>query len=144
MKLTPEYLREYRARNPEKTAAIYHRYYEKHKKRLSEKKRKTRASNKDILNEKRVARNRKHPERRIGREKTKQAVAKGKLLKEPCQECYNPKADAHHPDYSKPLEIVWLCRKHHLRLHQAKTLEGRTLREKYGIPKDMMIESPAS
>jgi len=23
----------------------------------------------------------------------------------------------HHPDYSKPTEIVWLCRKHHEQLH---------------------------
>jgi hypothetical protein len=27
------------------------------------------------------------------------------------------KAERHHPDYSKPKEIVWLCRKHHKELH---------------------------
>lgn len=27
------------------------------------------------------------------------------------------KAERHHPDYSKPKEIIWLCRKHHKELH---------------------------
>jgi len=28
--------------------------------------------------------------------------------------------ERHHPDYSKPLEIVWLCRKHHRAVHCKK------------------------
>ena len=27
------------------------------------------------------------------------------------------KAERHHPDYKKPEEIIWLCRKHHLAIH---------------------------
>lgn len=27
------------------------------------------------------------------------------------------KADRHHPDYSKPTEIKWLCREHHQQIH---------------------------
>lgn len=26
-------------------------------------------------------------------------------------------AERHHPDYKKPSEIIWLCRKHHLMIH---------------------------
>jgi hypothetical protein len=25
--------------------------------------------------------------------------------------------EAHHPDYSSPLDVVWLCRRHHTDLH---------------------------
>lgn len=37
----------------------------------------------------------------------------GKLIEEPCRICGNIKAEAHHEDYSKPLDVVWLCNKHH-------------------------------
>lgn len=42
---------------------------------------------------------------------------RGKILKQPCSVCGNPIAEKHHPDYNKPLYVVWLCREHHLRLH---------------------------
>lgn len=28
--------------------------------------------------------------------------------------------ERHHPDYSKPLEVVYLCKKHHMELHSNK------------------------
>ena len=31
----------------------------------------------------------------------------------------NEIGERHHPDYSKPLEIIWLCRKHHKELHRS-------------------------
>jgi hypothetical protein len=36
-------------------------------------------------------------------------LRRGRLQKQPCLICGNPKAQAHHHDYSKPLEIDWLC-----------------------------------
>lgn len=47
-----------------------------------------------------------------------QYVKRGKVKKEPCKVCGNEKSQAHHPDYSKPAEVVWLCREHHLELHR--------------------------
>lgn len=41
------------------------------------------------------------------------AVRDGVLLKQPCEVCGFIKAQAHHDDYSKPLEVRWLCTKHH-------------------------------
>jgi len=32
------------------------------------------------------------------------------------------KAERHHPDYSKPLEVIWLCRRHHKRLHAGEAV----------------------
>lgn len=37
------------------------------------------------------------------------AIRDKKLFKQPCQECGNIKSQAHHEDYTKPLEVVWLC-----------------------------------
>ena len=46
------------------------------------------------------------------------ALANGSLLREPCEVCGAEKVDAHHDDYSKPLSVRWLCRKHHLEHHR--------------------------
>jgi ribosomal protein S27AE len=40
------------------------------------------------------------------------------LIKQPCEVCGNLKAQAHHDDYSKPLQVRWLCQKHHTEHHQ--------------------------
>jgi hypothetical protein len=54
------------------------------------------------------------------------AVRDRRLFKEPCAICAEPKVHAHHKDYSKPLDVVWLCAKCHHRLHAAfPELEGR-------------------
>lgn len=47
------------------------------------------------------------------------AIRKGKLTRQPCEECGAEKAEGHHDDYAKPLEVRWLCRTHH-RQHHAK------------------------
>jgi hypothetical protein len=42
----------------------------------------------------------------------------GKIKKLPCQVCVSEShVHAHHTDYSKPLEVVWLCAKCHHRIH---------------------------
>ena len=39
----------------------------------------------------------------------------GTLKKKNCEVCGEKKVDAHHEDYSKLLDIVWLCKKHHVK-----------------------------
>ena len=46
------------------------------------------------------------------------AVRRGKLTKAPCEVCGDPKSEAHHEDYTKPLDVIWLCRKHHRNAHR--------------------------
>jgi hypothetical protein len=42
------------------------------------------------------------------------AIQAGTLKRQPCQVCGSTSnIEAHHPDYSKPLEVEWVCRKHH-------------------------------
>lgn len=44
-------------------------------------------------------------------------VQTGKIKKGSCFVCGNAIAEAHHPDYSKPFNVLWLCREHHAKLH---------------------------
>lgn len=46
------------------------------------------------------------------------AVVAGRVQKEPCAVCGSATVDGHHTDYSKPLEVLWLCRKHHGEAHR--------------------------
>lgn len=42
---------------------------------------------------------------------------KNPLVKLPCGVCGALKVNAHHEDYSKPLEVIWLCPVHHSAAH---------------------------
>lgn len=48
--------------------------------------------------------------------KVARARRRGELVPQPCLIC-GATAEAHHPDYSKPLTVEWLCRFHHRRHH---------------------------
>lgn len=58
----------------------------------------------------------KHPERRKANILVGNAVRDGRLKKQPCW-CCGDIAQAHHPDYSRPLDVVWLCTTHHDEAH---------------------------
>lgn len=45
------------------------------------------------------------------------AVARGLIKREPCEVCGEQRSEGHHDDYSKPFDVRWLCRQHHVDLH---------------------------
>jgi ribosomal protein S27AE len=47
------------------------------------------------------------------------AVRRGTLKRKPCEVCGDADSVKHHDDYSKPLEVRWLCRKCHKAHHAA-------------------------
>lgn len=53
------------------------------------------------------------------------AVKSGKLTKHPCYVCGNEKSEGHHYDYTKPLDVIWVCRKHHRQEHEKMLLEPK-------------------
>lgn len=64
-----------------------------------------------------------YPERVAARRVVSQAIARGHMTKGLCQfagrDCLGP-VQAHHEDYSKPLEVQWLCRRHHTQADRAR------------------------
>lgn len=60
-----------------------------------------------------------HPDRRAAQIALGNAVRCGRVI--PWPVCALPECDckpeAHHPDYSRPLDVVWLCRAHHKQAH---------------------------
>lgn len=51
------------------------------------------------------------------------AIRDGKIKKEPCAICGDENSEAHHVDYNKFLDVIWLCRKHHLIQHKKESYE---------------------
>jgi hypothetical protein len=48
----------------------------------------------------------------------RRAILAGTLVRMPCIRCGEPNSVAHHEDYDKPLEIVWLCQPCHKQRHK--------------------------
>jgi len=51
----------------------------------------------------------------------------GRLIPDPCGQCGSPAVEAHHPRGYAPehhLDIVWLCRAHHLSAHSSRNHPG--------------------
>ena len=51
------------------------------------------------------------------RRKLRNAVASGSIIKTPCVICGNEKSQGHHEDYSKPLDVIWMCNRCHAEHH---------------------------
>lgn len=94
--------KDYRAKRPAKQA------YDRERAQRPERKR-------AALEYQRIRRAR-HPEKDRARRLVNYAVRAGNLIPLPCKKC-GAKAQAHHHDYSKPLDVEWLCFKHHREEH---------------------------
>lgn len=57
------------------------------------------------------------PLRRIAQLALTRLRRRGELIKMPCMKCGDTKSVAHHEDYRRPLEFVWLCNGHHRERH---------------------------
>jgi hypothetical protein len=67
---------------------------------------------------------REHPERERARHIINREIREGRLERGSCEIC-GAVAEAHHDDYMEPLDVTWLCKSHHGKLHAE---------EKYGQP----------
>jgi hypothetical protein len=74
-----------------------------------------------------------NPEKHRAQKLARYAIRKGILKRGRCRyaQCRLKKVDAHHPDYSQPLNVIWLCHSHHKKLHAGlitlpRQIQGRT------------------
>ena len=58
-----------------------------------------------------------HADKVYARAVLQRALKEGKKFREPCEKCGASPAQAHHPDYSKPLDVQWLCPPCHVNEH---------------------------
>jgi hypothetical protein len=58
------------------------------------------------------------------------AISEGKLKRLPCEVCGDVDSEAHHEDYSKPLEVRWFCLEHHRERHREIRLERERKRKR--------------
>lgn len=80
-----------------------------------------------VNKEKIQARNRlnKNPKGLSAKQRVRDAILAGKMVRGNCEVCAEPNAEGHHEDYDKPLEVRWLCRLHHRQLHTERLLIKR-------------------
>lgn len=62
-----------------------------------------------------------NPEKRYAHNKINDDLRDRRITKLPCKVCGSTRSHAHHPDYSKPKEVIWLCQIHHEEIHHPTT-----------------------
>lgn len=68
---------------------------------------------KEAVKRARAKMNEDHPEKVKARKAVSNALRDGRLTKEPCHLCGNPDSEAHHEDYTRPLDVHWVCQNCH-------------------------------
>lgn len=53
------------------------------------------------------------------------AIKNGDLIRKNCRDCDRKDVHGHHSDYSRPLDVVWLCPVHHKLEHLKLSTGGR-------------------
>ncbi len=127
-----EYRKKYRLQHKKEHCEHSQRYRKKYPDRIRKQNYKWYIENRERANAARQAKYIPHPRTRSykitekellkkkARAASRRAIANGIITKEPCAVCGGHlRLEAHHNDHSKPLEIVWFCKKHHVNHHQA-------------------------
>ena len=115
------YHAEWRKRNPGKGAEYQSRYRKKH----PEKARRWNLEHPEKMKESKAEYNAKHPGRLKAKNKIAYYVFHGRIQKpDRCSSCGRiGTVHGHHNDYSKPLEVEWLCAVCHKAVHREAGLE---------------------
>lgn len=114
----PNYKKEYYHKNKDKFREYGRNRYKRVPEEYSEKSRKYRLENNEKYNECRKKWRKENVHKTKAHSNLHTAVENGSVVKKPCMICGNITVEGHHEDYSKPLEVLWLCKKHHHEKHR--------------------------
>lgn len=99
-------------------------YYRNREQRLKDSKKRYEKSKERLFRKVKDRSKKKNVRKKIlTRTTTRNAIYNGKIEKKPCQECGNKDSQAHHENYDKPFEIIWLCKNCHHKLHRKWSLD---------------------
>ena len=57
-------------------------------------------------------------QKHLARKRVENAIRRGSMIPQPCELCGSTaKIHAHHEDYSRAFDVVWLCEQHHVERH---------------------------
>lgn len=103
----------YRAKNKHKVMEYQRKYREEHRDelRMAEKKRRLASGERINARTREIRKGKKYNyrEKENARQLTRYYVKTGKIKKLPCSNCGDDNSQAHHEDYSKPMDVIWFC-----------------------------------
>lgn len=112
--------KKWRQKNPKKCRASNKRWRREHRKQYRTTQRRLYAKNPEKHIKAAKEYRETHPKAAKAREECYNAVRRGDLIRpDRCEKCKKRrKVHGHHDDYSKPLEVRWLCSECHSEVHQ--------------------------
>ena len=124
--------RRWKQQHPERAKADGLLYYQRHREAIVAKARKWYRDHKVRAVSRQAAWYAAHPEVRRAHTAVHNAVQRGVLIKpNVCTRCGAPTPkrllDGHHPDYAKPLEVVWVCKRCHRQLEKDEAVSLGTV-----------------
>ncbi len=112
LKKWKEYGKEYRLKNKEKLKELRKKWVEKNRESMN-------------LWQRNYVKKYEPKKRQNARAKVYEAIKRGDLIKQEegklnqsYRDVCSGRIEAHHGDYDKPLEVTWLCKKHHAYIHK--------------------------
>ena len=112
-----EYYRNYAAANRSRIAELQADWYDRNSERVKTRQRSYYADHRDTQLERIREWKQRNPNKTRAHSVVNNAVMRGKLQRQPCESCGDASTEAHHDDYSRPLDVRWLCRTCHARHH---------------------------
>jgi hypothetical protein len=117
-----DYCRRYRREHREEIRLSNLKYRESHRDSTREYQKKYFSSHREKVMAAISAWKKKSKEKMAAHKILSRAIASGEVVRPARCSCGNPNPLGHHEDYSKPLDVKWLCPSCHKKLHYSMTL----------------------